>query len=91
MLFGGTTIVTKISAGTNEWRARGRIFRTGAATQDCQAEILFAGAAYDGHMNFVTATETLSGAVTIKVTAVGVADNDIIQHTFIVGWDDANT
>lgn len=91
VVYGSTTIVTKIAAATGDYVVRARIIRTGAATQKCWAEIQFAGAAYDGAMNYVTAAETLSGAVTAKLTAVGTSNNDVVQEMFIVSFADNNT
>lgn len=92
--FGSTTIVNLISVGSGEWSAEAWVFRTGATTQKCFGRIMTSGAgsgAYDGHINYITASETLSGAVTIAITGEGTSNNDVICQMSIIEFLEANT
>lgn len=78
-----------ITGGANPfWYVKGRITRTGAAIQ---TSICFGGAFGIFKPTWVTTDATLSGGCVLKITGEAVADNDIVQKTFIVGWDDNNT
>jgi hypothetical protein len=87
--FGATTIYDTgslpiVSAG--DWNIHIEIIRTGAATQKCM--ILFnQNAGASNELNYATAAETLSGAVTLSVTAEATADNDIVGEMFKVWWE----
>jgi hypothetical protein len=70
------------------WRVSGRIFRTGATTQLQSSAGLVNDATVVGHN---LPAETLSGAVTIRVTGQGTSNDDVVLTQFIVGWDDVNT
>lgn len=92
--FGGTTIVNLTSVGSGEWIAEAVVFRTGATTQKCFGRIQTSGGGsgvYDGHVNYITASETLSGAVTVAITGEGSSNNDVVCQTSIIEWKDANT
>lgn len=78
-----------LGGGASTWVVRGRIFRTGAATQKAYADIQVNGVQTAAMVT--TLNQTLSGAVNLRVTGEAVADNDIKIETFICGWDDANT
>lgn len=74
------------------WVAKWRVWRTGAATQDGYAVVQFFTSAGVLALTFggvVSPTETLSGAVTIKVTGeTGAAsNNDVVQEAVINGVD----
>lgn len=78
------------------WVVRGRIIRTGAATQKAYATMTtFLEGGFTGHGGetsvALTLDQTLSGAVSLKVTGEATANNDIQIETFIVGWDGENT
>jgi hypothetical protein len=95
------TKTIKLYFGTDTWTmptiggaastlyVRGRIVRTGSATQD-----VF----YTASLNntaptnvFSTATRTLSGTVVLKFTGQSnSASNDVKQELFIVKWSDSN-
>lgn len=83
------TVASGITAG-GSWLVRGRIIRTGAATQDVVIEENDTTNAATG-ITISTAAETLSGAVTLKLTGQGGASNDVKQEYFKVWWEDANT
>lgn len=62
------------------------VVRTGAATQD-----VFLTAGADNTLlttallgKYTTATETLSGAITIKFTGTGTSDNDVVQKNMVI-------
>lgn len=87
--FGSTAIVTKVleASQINSWRAVFEVTRTGAATQVAGGTIEN-GATICSIANRITAvSETLSGAVTIKLTgqraSTSVA-NSIIQYLMTV-------
>lgn len=72
-----------------QWTLAGRVIRTGAATQKGYC-------AMEGNQvrtaNAVTnLNQTLSGAVTLRVTVEAVSNNDLILETFVVGWSPNNT
>ena len=85
--------VAMIASAALQWTVRGRVIRTGAATQK--------GYATYGHnvstapvsvSNVVTGlNQTLSGAITLQVTGDATSNNDIVIETFVVGWDGNNT
>lgn len=85
--FGATTIMDTGAAGfpistAIQWVLEGEIIRTGAATQKCNASLSTNNASLATYVGYSTAAETLSGAVTVKLTGEAVTDSDIIQETF---------
>lgn len=83
--FGSTTLLDTDAIATSDlggWIARGTILRTGAATQLCMTE--FYSLDYFAPPTFVAATETLSGALTLKATGEATANDDIIQKFLLV-------
>lgn len=82
--FGATTIydsTAQIQSG-GALQVRILITRTGAATQNATATAV-AGATtplFADDSTFTNPAETLSGAITIKFTGEGVADNDIVNR-----------
>lgn len=64
------------------------IIRTGSNTQiitgDTHTSVVNFTTTNEGAVVDTTATETDSGAITIKCTGVGVADNDVVQKLMIV-------
>lgn len=80
--FGATTILNTLSTTTGgiatDWTLRGTVMRTGAATQKCECSIVYTRGADvpTQTMDYVTAAETLSGTVDLKVTGEAAnADN----------------
>jgi len=79
---------TSTSWGTH-WSLRGRIYRTGAATQKSSVNLIS-----DNDDNVTTQTTTtldqdLTATVALSVTAEAVADNDVVIEGLIVGWQPA--
>lgn len=90
--FGGTTVLDTGAAGIPisaaiQWVLEGEVIRTGAATQKCNANLSTNNATLASYVGYSTAAETLSGAVTLKLTGEAVADNDIVQETMVVEWE----
>jgi hypothetical protein len=88
----GTDVFTLVNASVingAKWRMSGRITRTGSATQNVQ--ILFeSDQSSSGTFAISTAAQTLSGAVTLKLTGTGGATNDVVQRYFKASWEDGN-
>jgi hypothetical protein len=86
--FGATTIVdtTALAINGGSWRCTGTIVRTGAATQKCSAVFTTDNALLVSTAKYVTAAETLSGAVTFKCTGEATSNNDIVQEIQTVKW-----
>lgn len=85
--FGSTLLFdTGVLAITDagDWAVRGTIMRTGAATQRCMTEFISNESAMLASCDYVDATETLSGALTLKATGEATADNDIVQKFLLV-------
>ncbi len=91
--FGSTVLVDGGAVVLNgvSWRDHGKIVRTGAATQIATCTLAVGGSllASSNTSTSLTSTpaETLSGAVTFKVTgasAISPNDNDIVQKGMIV-------
>lgn len=90
LVFEGNAITT--AAGGFSWHIRGRIVRTGAATQKGMGLVIYGTTLVAPHSGQTTAlNQTLSGALTLKVTAEAVSNNDVLIEGFIVGYDDQNT
>ena len=92
--FGATTIFDTGAAGIPisaaiDWCCSGRIVRTGAATQKCFVSFNTNNATLAAYADYATAAETLSGAVTFKLTGEAVSNNDIVEEALIIGWDAA--
>lgn len=68
--FGSTLLGTLVltASQVNSWRAEFEVFRTGAATQVTGCTITNGGTAQASQTTANTASATLSGAVTIKLT-----------------------
>ena len=83
------TSPTYNTAPAGKWYIRGTIVRTGAATQKSGVQCV---TNFGTDTDIVTSlNQTLSGAVTLKVTGEGVASNDLVLEYFKVSWEDANT
>lgn len=87
--FGGT-LLSSLSCATSEagsWVAGFEVIRTGAATQRayCQLSSGPMNAMTTASSGFHTApTETLSGAVVVKITGEATADNDLVTSVGII-------
>ncbi len=77
------------TSSSHQWALRGRIYRTGAATQKSHCSLV---SNFQFMSNVVTTLDhTLSGAATLKVTGEGVSNNDIVLQSFVVSWNSNNT
>lgn len=83
------TMTSAVTWSGSSWSIRGRIMRTGAATQDVMVDMV--ADARSGTVVVSTATRTLSSANTLKLTGEATATNDIVQQGFVIKWLDANT
>lgn len=81
--------IININLTLSSWKIRGRIIRTGAATQDVVIEGIFTNAA-GTPVIISTATRTLSSSNVLKLTGQGGASTEISQEGFVVKWEDAN-
>lgn len=90
--FGTDTVFTSLNMASSvgTWRIRGRIIRTGAATQLTMSDHVQDGGAFAAASS-TGLTQTLSGALTFKVTGEAVSNNDITLEGMIVGFDSNNT
>lgn len=87
--FGGTTIFDSgaLAVTSLQWRLEGQIIRTGAATQKVVCQILTSGTTtLFSPVSFTSPTETLSGAVTLKVTGAGTNASDVVGELFAGLW-----
>lgn len=94
--YGATTILDTGAAGlpasvAASWTVKGKVIRTGAATQKVFAELKVGNGTTYPFVSVTTAAETLSGAVTFKLTGDATATNDIIQQFMTLKWQPANT
>ena len=93
LYFGAVVISTKaLTTSINgTWSAKGKVFRTGAATQDVFGLLT---EEHEGtgiiSQNITTATETLSSAITIKCTGEATDTDDVVQEGLIVRWYPGN-
>lgn len=78
------------SAGS-KWAIRGRIIRTGAATQHYFHLLTSDSAAWDTAraVDNSAPAETLSGALTLQFTGEATSNDDIVQETLLVGYEPA--
>ena len=88
-MFGASTVNIALRSTLDQaWFAVFHIIRTGANTQiitgDTHTSVANLTTTNEGAVVDTTATETDSGAITIKCTAVGVADNDVVQKFMMV-------
>lgn len=86
----GTTLI--VASTSFQWQGvtlvQGRIFRTGATSQEAYA----VDGIKTGMSDYVTGlNQTLSGAVSLRITGEGVSNDDIVCQSLIVGWSPANT
>jgi hypothetical protein len=91
--FGATSVSLASGAGSSgTWRVKARIIRTGDTTQIMQADMLGDFGSFSNPVTIGSASpaETLSGAVTVKLTGTGGAAADITQDAFIIKWNPNN-
>ncbi len=84
--FGSTSVVSSSLAisQVGVWYVEVMVFRTGANAQAYISELINRGVGNNANATEGSATETDTSAITIKMTGVGVADNDIVQKGMIV-------
>lgn len=87
--YGATTILDTGAAGlpasvAASWKCEAEVIRTGAATQKCSGKLEVGNGTTYPFVAYVTAAETLSGAVTLKLTGEATSTNDIVQETLTV-------
>lgn len=87
----GTDVETIFTSALNnvDWFVEGTIIRTGAATQKIMYRVITSGFTPDCF--YYAYTQTLSSAVTMRMTGTATATNDIVQQAFKIGYDDANS
>lgn len=78
--FGGTNVVNVFGTFTSVWTINCEFIRTSATTQKCNCTTVGASAGLT-HSAVQSASETLSGAVTIQLTGEATATNDIVLQT----------
>jgi len=89
VIFGGTTIFNTGDLNiiaANSWSLRGQIIRTGAATQKCVVTFTNSSAVLTSTTTYSTAAETLSGAITMKLTVGGTNANDTVAEFYKEKW-----
>jgi hypothetical protein len=90
--YGSTTIFDSGSLAitvANTWSVRGSIIRTGASTQKAIVQFESSSTVLSASASFTSPGETLSGAVTLKVTGQGTASNDIVGEIWKGLWQPA--
>lgn len=93
--FGAYTIFdsgTMTVTAAIDWVLVFEVIRTGATTQKCAIRFICSDHTYPpttehSIAEYLTAGETLSGAVVIEVTGTGAADNDIVKEMFKLRWE----
>lgn len=92
VVYGGTTIYASGAGAQNDgsMEIKGTIIRTGAATQRITFSQINNGTIFTDYADYITATETLSGAVVLKATGEGTSNDDLIQKILIVKYFPVN-
>lgn len=90
--YGSTTCMDTGAAGIPvstaiSWTLEFEIIRTGATTQKCNANLSTNNATLASYVGYSTAGETLSGAVTLKLTGEATTNNDVVEETLTVNWE----
>jgi len=90
LTFGATTLLDTGALGFPfaDWRIEGEIVRTGAATQKIST-VMFCGEGQATLVKQTTAAETLSGAVTLLLTAEATDDSDAVKEIFTLDYKPA--
>lgn len=89
--YGATTIMDTGAAGIPistaiSWVLTGSITRVGGTSQVVEACLNTSNATLASYAGVTTAAETLSGAVTLKLTGEATSNNDIVQNLMLVDW-----
>lgn len=90
--YGGTTFYASGAQADNdgEMVITGKIIRTGAAAQDIMFTQVNNGTLFTDLSDYVTATETLSGAVILKATGEATSNDDILMKILTIKYFPAN-
>lgn len=85
LIFGTTTIYTigATAINTGSWNLKARIIRTGEATQEIMVDANGTNAVLIKTV-YTTGTEDLTTDLTIKVSATGTANNDVVQKNLTI-------
>lgn len=91
----GTSLIAQFTvtgggSGSN-WVVRGRIIRTGAATQKGYASIVGSNITNTSDLATGLDQTLTSGTVSLRITGEATSNNDIVCQSLIVGYDDQNT
>lgn len=92
--FGATTLITIFGAMSNTTAViRGRVIRTGSATQESYTTYIGSSSVPATAVTTASPTATLSSAVTIKGTgeSAASASNDVVMRSLVAGWHPANS
>ena len=88
--FGATTIFDSGALAITsaaDWVLEIEIIRTGTTTQKCNVRLNTSSSVLLATVDYATAAETLSGAVSLIVTGEATADNDIVGEMFKIRWE----
>ncbi len=89
VVYGGTTLFDTGALAVTvaaDWSLRGSIIRTGAATQKAVVTFESSDAALRASTDYTTPAETLSGAVTMKLTVNGTNASDTVAEFYKETW-----
>lgn len=92
--WGGTTIFDSTAqnpAVASNFIIEGWIIRTGATTQKCFAKLNITGGSLYTFTGYAAGAETLSGAVTLKLTGQGGASNEIACEASVISYNAPTT
>lgn len=89
--FGATTFFDTGAAGIPisaafDFTITGLVIRTGATTQLAYAYMNTSNGTLASYVGSGTPAETLSGAITLKLTGEATTNDDIVQKSFVVEW-----
>ena len=88
-LYFGTQIIVTTSLTVNQvdtWQVEATVWKTGASTQDWQTQLVEAGTATLIDIENGTATQTDTGAITIKCTGEATTNDDILQEGVFIEY-----
>lgn len=90
--FGSQQLIGSNNSGTSVafFSIKGTITRTGASAQRIDLSMVSSSATYAHLSEYNTATETTTGAITLKATGQATADNDIVMHMMTVKYFPVN-
>jgi hypothetical protein len=88
LYFGSTAIYDSGALSINgaSWVLRATVIRTGASSQKCIVSVVSDDATLVDSASYNTASESLSGSVTIKCTGEATSNDDVVQEGLTVKW-----